>query len=190
MTEIDRIINSCPLVAVTIDAQNDEPLTSNHLLLLRGNSNLHPGIFTKQHCYAKQRRAQVQYLSNALWNRWIKEFFPTITLRQKWFQTYSNIEKGSLVLLVEDIVRRSEWSLCHVVDTFSDCRERIQTVRVKVNNGIMKRPITKLCVICNLSVLTSQTSKHDSITDSHPTIVKCLLPVAILCGGMFRRLSI
>ena len=47
MTEVESILNSRPLVPVTFDPDN-EPLTPNHLLLLRGSVNLAPGLFDKR----------------------------------------------------------------------------------------------------------------------------------------------
>ena len=44
MAEVEGIINSRPLFPVIIDSRDDEPLTPNHMLLLRDNPNLPPGI--------------------------------------------------------------------------------------------------------------------------------------------------
>ena len=51
MAEVESIINSRPLVPITIDPKDDESITPNHLLLLRGNASLPPGLFNKQDCY-------------------------------------------------------------------------------------------------------------------------------------------
>ena len=57
MAEVEDIINSRPLVPVTMDARDDELLTPNHLLLLRGNPNLPPGLFERRDCYGQRRWA-------------------------------------------------------------------------------------------------------------------------------------
>ena len=44
MTEVEGILNSRPLVQLLHDFE-EEPLTPNHLLLLRSNPNLSPGTF-------------------------------------------------------------------------------------------------------------------------------------------------
>ena len=43
-------------------------LTPNHLLLLRANPNLPPGVFTKEDTFCKRRRWQVQYMALIFWN--------------------------------------------------------------------------------------------------------------------------
>ena len=66
MTEIESIINSRPLVSVSFEPNSQEPLT-NHLLLLRANLNVPPGLLDKNDCYARRRWAQAQYLTNQFW---------------------------------------------------------------------------------------------------------------------------
>ena len=47
MTEVEGILNSRPLVPIMFDdSTQNEPLTPNHLLLLRGTANLPPGLFS------------------------------------------------------------------------------------------------------------------------------------------------
>ena len=45
MRRLKELLTLKPSVSVTMDPEFDKPLTFNHLLLLRGNPNLPPGIF-------------------------------------------------------------------------------------------------------------------------------------------------
>ncbi len=47
MAEVEGILNGRPLTPKSDSSTDTEPLTSNHLLLLRPNSNLPPGKFEK-----------------------------------------------------------------------------------------------------------------------------------------------
>jgi len=60
MTEVQGILNSRPLTPVSSDAKDVEPLTPNHLLLLRANPNLPPGILSKEDLHSRRRWRQVQ----------------------------------------------------------------------------------------------------------------------------------
>ena len=84
MAEVQGILNSRPLTPVSSDPKDLEPLTPNHLLLLRANPNLPPGVFAKEDTHCKRRWRQVQYMSDIFWKRWLKEYLPTLQLRQKW----------------------------------------------------------------------------------------------------------
>ena len=78
MAEVESIINSRPLVPISFSDTSQEPLTPNHLLLLRATPNLPPGLFCKEDCYSKRRWAQVQFMANQFWRGWLKEFLPNL----------------------------------------------------------------------------------------------------------------
>ena len=147
MTKVEWIINSRPLVPITLDPKNEEPLTPNHLLLLKGNPNVPPGLFDYKDCYVRRRWAQVQYIADQFWRRWTREFLPNLNHRQKWFQQRRNAQKDDLVLLVDDTLPRSRWSLGCILEVFPDKNGLVRTVLVKSRNTLLKRPITKLCLI-------------------------------------------
>ena len=111
MTEVKTILNSRPLVPVMYDDKEQKPLTPNHLLLFKGNPNLPRGLLDKKHCYTRRRWAQIQYMSNQFWCRWIKEFLPNLSQRQKWFQKNRNLQLSNIILIVEDMQQRSKWVL-------------------------------------------------------------------------------
>ena len=71
MYEAAAIINSRPL---STDAINDphslEPLTPNHLIMMKSNVILPPpGEFVRQDIYLRKRWKRVQYLLNQFWCR-------------------------------------------------------------------------------------------------------------------------
>ena len=67
MTKVEGILNSRPMVPLMLHDSEEEPLTPNHLLLLRGNPNLPPGTFDTNSCYTRRRWAQLQFLANQFW---------------------------------------------------------------------------------------------------------------------------
>ena len=156
MAEVEGIINSRPLVPVTMDPEFDEPLTPNHLLLLRGNPNLPPGIFDQKESYGTRRWAQSQYLAQQFWSRWIKEFLPNLAFRQKWFKSQPNMQKNDVVLLVDDTQHWSKWHMGLIIDTYPDRKGKVRAVLVKVKGSLIKRPVHKLCVISQANELNSQ----------------------------------
>ena len=94
MTEVEGILNSRPLVPLMLHDSEEELLTPNHLLLLRGNPNLSPGTFDTNSCYTRRRWAQVQFLANQFWRCWAKEFLPNLLKQQKWFNCKRNFNVG------------------------------------------------------------------------------------------------
>ena len=106
LVKVEKILNSCPLVTINIDPSADEVLTPNHLLVLRSENNLPPGIFDKKDNYVRRRWRQAQYLTNQFWKRWSKEYIPTIALRQKWPDVERNPKIGDIVLVIKKIMLR------------------------------------------------------------------------------------
>ncbi|KAK0144648.1 hypothetical protein N1851_016990 [Merluccius polli] len=82
--EVEAIFNDRPITKLSEDANDLEPLTHNHLLLLRGKPALPPGVFEHHDLYMRRRWRQVQYLSDHFWKKWIWEYLPVLQERQKW----------------------------------------------------------------------------------------------------------
>ena len=108
MAEVQEILNSRPLMPVSNDPKDLEPLTPHHLLLLRANTNLAPGVFAKEDTYCKRRWRQVQYMSDIFWKRWLKECLSTLQLRQKWCNPRRCFAVNDLVLVMDESVHRDK----------------------------------------------------------------------------------
>ena len=106
-----------------------------------------PGLISKNDCYVKRRWAQIQYLANQFWKRWMDEFVPNLLQRQKWFEVKRNFQVNDVVLLVEDTQRRSKWVLGRILETYPDKHGLVRTVLVKTQTSVVKRPIAKLCPV-------------------------------------------
>ncbi|KAL7852950.1 hypothetical protein SRHO_G00187350 [Serrasalmus rhombeus] len=102
MCEVEAVINSRPLTKSSDDVDDLEPVTPNHLLLLKGKPALPPGIFQKEDLYCRQRWRQMQYISNIFCKRWSREYLPLLQERQKWLEKKRNVKEGDVVLLVDE----------------------------------------------------------------------------------------
>ncbi|TWW61447.1 hypothetical protein D4764_04G0000940 [Takifugu flavidus] len=58
LCEVESIINGRPITSVSDDPCDIEPLTPNHLLLMKTQPNMPPGIFNKDDLYARKRWRQ------------------------------------------------------------------------------------------------------------------------------------
>ncbi|XP_072164399.1 uncharacterized protein [Diadema setosum] len=147
MTEVEAILNARPLTQLSTDPHDDEPLTPNHLLLLRKSPSLPPGIFTKDDCYTRRRWRQVQYLADQFWKRWVKEYLPLLQQRQKWTKSKRNFMQDDLVLVADDCAPRGQWPLGRIVATYPDKLGRVRQVDVRLGLKSFRRPISKLCLL-------------------------------------------
>ena len=147
MAEVQGILNSRPLTPVSSDPKDLEPLTPNHLLLLRANPNLPPGVFTKEDTHCKRRWRQVQYMSDIFWKRWLKEYLPTLQLRQKWCNPRCCFVVNDLVLVMDGNVHRGKWPLARVVQVHRGTDGYVRSAEVRTATSTLVIPISKLCFL-------------------------------------------
>ena len=61
----------------------------------------------KEDAHSRRRWRQVQYLAEVFWRRWIREYLLRLQARQKWVNPSRSFVVGDIVLVVDEICRRS-----------------------------------------------------------------------------------
>ncbi|XP_038062679.1 uncharacterized protein LOC119733173 [Patiria miniata] len=128
MAEVEAILNARPLTQLSLDPRDDEPLTPNHLLLMRPSFNAPPGVFVKEDGYGRRRWRQAQFLADQFWRRWKREYLPLLQQRQKWTQPRRDLEVNDLVLVAADNEPRGQWPLGRVMQVYPDKEGRVRQV--------------------------------------------------------------
>jgi len=150
MCIVESIVNSRPITTVSDDPRDQEALTPNHLLLLRGDASL-PFEANEKDLYSRKRWRQVQYLANIFWSRWSREYLPILQLRQRWHEPVKNLEVGDIVILADDKLPRNSWPLGRVVETYPGSDGLVRSVKVTTKSArtttTLIRPIHKLCLL-------------------------------------------
>ncbi len=142
----EGIVNNRPLTAVSEDSRDPEPLTPNHLLLMRPTA-APKGIFSEHDLYARKKWRQVQYLADLFWKRWTSEYLPQLRLRTKWTQTKRNLAEGDIVLVTDHMLSRNEWPLGKVIKVYPGEDGRVRTIKVRSRGNELIRPIAKVCLL-------------------------------------------
>lgn len=148
LCEVEAIINDRPITASSNDPSDVEALTPNHLLLLKKQPLLPPGLFSKEDCYSRRRWKQAQYLADWFWKRWVKEYLPNLQERQKWNKAKQNLKPGDIVLILDDSAPRNSWLLGRVLQTKMDAKGLVRQVLVRTRSSTLERLVHKLCLIC------------------------------------------
>ena len=144
--EAEAIVNGRPLTPVSDSPSDSEPLTPNHLLLLRGSAPIIPGHFTKDDKYSRRWR-HVQYLADVFWKRWIREYLPTLQLRDKWIEIKRNLKENDIVLILDEATPRLAWPLGRVLKTLPGRDGLVRSAVVKTRGTVLTRPVNKLCLL-------------------------------------------
>ena len=145
IVEVERIMNSRPIVPVESDVTDLPALTPNDILLLRSHLRTTvPSNTTERYTRGWQ---QANYMTGVFWKRWTNEYIPTLQLRQKWLMKQRNMQNGDVVLIVDSQLPRYRWPI-GVVDSCEVSSDvMVQSVIIRTKEGKLKRDVRKLCLI-------------------------------------------
>ena len=148
MCIVEQTMNARPLTSVSSDANDLEAFTPNHFLL--GNKNICLPYLPCAEEFVDPRKLfrQTQAYAYLIWDRFRKEYLPTLDNRQKWRSTTNeNLKEGDLVWLIEDSDKQGYYKLGRVVETMEGSDGVIRSTKVRTNAGVYKRPVVKLAPV-------------------------------------------
>ena len=143
---VEQSLNARPLVPASPDATDFDALTPNHFLLGTAGSVLP----SHQHAEVDHRKRYVraQAYSDAIWDRWLKEYVPSINRRSKWSSpSERQLKSGDLVWIVEPTSPRGYYPLARVVKLNFGSDAVARSAEVKTSTGCLVRPVVKLCPV-------------------------------------------
>ncbi|XP_053698939.1 uncharacterized protein LOC128745898 [Sabethes cyaneus] len=146
LIETEWLINARPLTYMPQEPTNPEALTPNHFIL-NGSSGAHEPLEPSADLGKVLRGSfqRSQQLADAAWDRWSKEYFPTINRRTKWLSDARSLKVGDLVYITEG--GRRAWIRGIVDEVIRGKDGRIRQAIVTTATGKLKRPAVKLAVM-------------------------------------------
>ncbi|XP_070854994.1 uncharacterized protein [Drosophila suzukii] len=139
--EIELIINSRPLTFVSLDTNDDEAITPNHLLL--GSVSGYKPIFDNN-LSVRCMWQSAQLFADHFWKRWVREYVPDLARRGKWYAKQPPLTIGSVVLIVDENLPRNTLPKGIVTDVVLAKDQQVRSATIKTAHGIFRRPVTKL----------------------------------------------
>ena len=180
LAEVSNLINERPIGIKPNDKSGTDYLSPNSLLLGRCSARISAGpfepdqVFTDNPKAVKSRFLLVQAITNQFWKVWLKLYFPSLLIRQKWHADRRNIMVGDICLLKDSNVYRGEWRLCEVAQVFPDDDGKVRNVQVMIKpkqSGtgpyISTKPIYLSRHVNNLIVLVPADEREDQLGVLH-----------------------
>lgn len=134
--EVMSIVNSRPLTVESLNDPTLEPLTPNHILMMKSSIvPPPPGDFVNQDIYLRKRWRQVQILANDFWTRWKKEYLLNLQQRQIWQKDKRNTKVNDIVILQEDNSPRNQWKLARVTEVYPSTDGRVRKVKLLLSDS-------------------------------------------------------
>ncbi|XP_043263201.1 uncharacterized protein LOC122403641 [Colletes gigas] len=148
LTQVEACLNSRPLYPLSDDPTDLSPLTPGHFLI--GDTlNALPGPDIRHIPENRLNRYQhIQRMLQHFWQRWNTEYLHQLQQRTKW-QTASPspLAPGTLVVVKEDNCPPLQWRMGRITELHPGKDTITRVVSVKVSDGIVKRPVTKICIL-------------------------------------------
>lgn len=128
--EAANLVNERPIGVHPTDPKDDAYLSPNHLLLGRASARIPSGPF-RQTKNERLRFEFVQKLVDSFWKRWIRDWFPSLLVRQKWHVDKRNVCVGDVVMVQDSNAVRGQWKIARVSKTFPGIDGRVRKVEVQ-----------------------------------------------------------
>ena len=135
----EGIVNSRPLTPCSSDPRDLEPLTPNHLLLLRGGADF-PFTRLGEDYDAVKGWKFAREVSEMFWHRWVTEYLTLLQARRRWLKP-RKVAVGDMVLL--DFLPSATsiekhlgwWPVARVTNLIPSDDGLVRNVRVKAKGG-------------------------------------------------------
>ena len=151
MCLVEQILNARPLTPLSSDVNNLESITPNHFLL--GNKIVFLPYLPCAEDFVNHRKLfrQTQAYTDLIWDRFRKEYLPTLNNRQKrTCESNRILNKGDLVWLVEDSDHRGYYKLGRVTETMEGSDRTVRSATIQTKDGVYKRPVLKLAPVLSM----------------------------------------
>ncbi|KAL0811450.1 hypothetical protein ABMA28_009850 [Loxostege sticticalis] len=147
LTQIEACLNSRPLCSLSEDPDDIDSLTPGHFLIggpILSNSHQNSD---SEGIPLPIRWQLVQTMARGFWKKWSHEYLQSLQQRSKWITAKEDIKINDVVVVKDDNLPPTRWALGRVLDVHPGMDEHVRVVTLKTKGGIMKRPITKLCLL-------------------------------------------
>lgn len=100
LTMVEHTINSRPLTYLPTD-ESGVALTPNHFLLGSGDGCKPVAPLSDEVKVLKNTWKCTEKLATIFWRRWVNEYLPTLTRRDKWTQPTTPLKVNDIVVIVD-----------------------------------------------------------------------------------------
>ncbi|XP_058816977.1 uncharacterized protein LOC131680276 [Topomyia yanbarensis] len=158
-TDIPNIWKDKGIPSLSKHSAEQEAITPNHFLLGSSAAVTQPTVDLADTTKAVRSTWHlIQYNLDHFCRRWIREYLPTLTRRTKWFSDSRAVQKGDLVVVIDD-TKRNGWIRGKVLEVIPERDGRIKQAVVQTSTGAFRRPESKLAIL-----EVNQTDKDEADT--------------------------
>lgn len=141
LAEVEHSVNSRPLTNVSVDPRDEEALTPNHFLIGTSPGHLRTERYEAEVVNPRKQYQLALHFADAFWNRWIREYLPSLIPRKKWNTPEPPLEVGDIVLIADFQAPRNTWRKGKIVETFPGADKVVRVAKVQTKTRVFIRPM-------------------------------------------------
>lgn len=135
MFDIANLLNERPIGYKKVsDVDSGHVLRPNDFLLGHSTVTAPSALWDESSNFSK-RFAFMNRIIDAFWRKWIRNYFPSLVVSQKWHVDVCNVQAGDIILVKDLNVLRGEWKIAQVVNALrsKDGKVRDVLLRYKIS---------------------------------------------------------
>ncbi|CAG7828755.1 unnamed protein product [Allacma fusca] len=145
LSQVESCLNTRPLCPASTDPNDLTSLSPGHFLIGAPLQAIAEPNLTILNVNRLSRWQHLQVMRQHFWNRWSQEYLHRLQQRTKWQHTQPNLQEGELVVIMDERLPPNKWKLARVEKLHPGSDGQVRTVSVKTQEGVIKRPVVKLC---------------------------------------------
>ncbi|XP_062715518.1 uncharacterized protein LOC134291591 [Aedes albopictus] len=147
LAEIEAILNSRPLFAVSDDPADSQVITPAHYLIGRPLTAPAEPSLEAINASRLDRWQHLQLMREHFWRAWSKDYLASLQPRKKNLKIMPNVRPGMIVLVHDKNQPPLHWKLGRIVEVYPGEDTLVRTVDVLTNGVTYRRPITKISIL-------------------------------------------
>lgn len=147
LSQVEACLNSRPLSVMSDGVNDPMPLTPGHFLIGESLITVSDRNFEDFNMGSLKRWQVTQRMLQEFWRKWSQEYLVHLLQRYKWNERIPEPNVGDIVLVKEDNLPPARWLLGKVTEKHPGLDKITRVVTLKCNGTLMKRPVSKLCVL-------------------------------------------
>lgn len=145
LAQIEAILNSRPLCALSSDPLDLDVLTPGHFLIGSSLTSFPEKSLQTTNPNRLSMWKNITRIQQSFWKRWSVEYLNQLQNRPKWHVQKQNIKVDDLVLIKEDNVPPLKWPRARVTEVIPSADKRVRLVRLRTKDSEFTRSIAKVC---------------------------------------------
>ena len=161
--QIEAILNSRPLTAMSQDPNDLSVLTPGHFLVGRELTGIPEPSLTHLKLSHLSRWQRLQQLKQHFWQRWNMEYISQLQQRKKWQKGATEVSIGQLAIIKDENQPPLKWKLGRITEVHPGTDGIVRAVMLRTITGNFSRAVTRICI---LPISTLEVSTEDQPINS------------------------